>query len=267
MLTQKASGVVRRHRTLTWANAELLLELIRARFKASDNNTALGMLWSLIGPITMLLVMYLIFSTRFGAGIEAYPLYLLIGIVLVGFFVTATRYLISALAADRRLILNSSVPHAAVLISNTSVHSYKLLVELGLCAALSAYYGLFSWRVLVVSPPLILAFVALTLGVGMVLATCNAFARDMEHVWVVGSWMLYFATPVFYDLGSLSPLEATVVYWLNPLTPFLLAFRDVLIGDGQNLLALVHSLVLGIAGLAVGCVVLKMFGSAAVERT
>jgi lipopolysaccharide transport system permease protein len=267
MLTNKASRAVRRRRALTLANAELLLELIRARLKSTDNSTVLGMLWSLIGPISMLLVMYLIFSTRFGAGVQAYPLYLLIGIVLVGFFVTATRYLISALVTDRRLILNSSVPHAVVLISNTSVHAYKLLVELGLCAALSAYYGLFSWRALVFSTPLILAFVALVLGVGMVLATLNAFARDIEHVWIVGSWMLFFATPVFYDLGSLSPVEATLVYWLNPLTPFLLAFRDLLMGDSQDLLALGHSLVLGIAGFAIGCVVLKLFGSAAVERT
>jgi lipopolysaccharide transport system permease protein len=266
MLTQEASRVVRRRRALTWANAELLLELIRARLKASDNNSALGMLWSLIGPITMLLVMNLIFSTRFGAGLQAYPLYLLIGIVLVGFFVTATRYLISALVSERRLILNTSVPHAAILMSNVSVHVYKLLVELGLCAALSAYYGLISWRVLVVSAPLILAFVALVVGVGMVLATVNAFARDVEHVWFVGSWMLFFATPVFYDLESLSPGAAALVYWLNPLTPFLLAFRDLLIGNGQNLMALAHSALLGIAGFAVGCGVLRLFGTAAVER-
>ncbi len=253
-------------RLLSRADAELLLELIRARLKASDHNSTLGMLWSLIGPTTMMAVMYFVFSTRFGGRLDAYPLYLLIGIVLVSFFVTCTRYMIVVLLGDRRLLLNSTVPRGAVLISAAAVHVQKLLVELALCGLLSAIYGLITWRGLALVAPLVVAYVALAVGAGMVLAMLFAFARDVEHVWIVSSWVLFFVSPVFYALDSLSPLAATAVYWLNPLTPFVLAFRDALIGGGGDLALLAHSLVLGAAAFAIGCGALWALGDAAVER-
>ncbi|MCM8781788.1 MAG: hypothetical protein NC828_01890, partial [Candidatus Omnitrophica bacterium] len=63
-------------RLFTKANWDILTELIRANLKVRDYNSILGVLWSLLGPLVTLVVLYFIFRTRFGQGIKAYPLYL-----------------------------------------------------------------------------------------------------------------------------------------------------------------------------------------------
>lgn len=73
------------------ANRNLLRELARANLRLSDHNSVLGALWGLLGPALMLVVLWAIFQAHFGRGVAAYPLYLLVGIVTVGFFLTVTR--------------------------------------------------------------------------------------------------------------------------------------------------------------------------------
>src|SRR5262245_3260411 len=82
-------------RLFTASNANVLRELASANLELSDHNSILGALWGLLGPILMLGVLWIVFGSLFGRGIAAYPLYLLIGIVTVGFFLTATRYLMT----------------------------------------------------------------------------------------------------------------------------------------------------------------------------
>lgn len=220
-------------RLLTRENARLLAELTRAALKASDHNSLLGAAWSLLSPFVMLLTLYLIFRNRFGEEVRAYPLYLLIGVSLVSYFVTTTHYLISVLFMHRPLLLNTTVPREAVIASQLAVHSYKLLVEMVACALLSAWYGLFSPLGALAALPLLLAYVGLTAGVGMILALVHCFARDIEHIWSLVSRLFLFVTPVFYTLDSLSPVARFLVTWLNPLTPFLTTLRSLLMAGSE----------------------------------
>jgi ABC-type polysaccharide/polyol phosphate export permease len=94
----------------------------------------------------------------------------------------------------------------------------------------------------------VVAYVAFVLGVGFVLAIAHCFTSDVEHVWMIASRLLFFATPVFYTLDSLGPLAQRAVYWLNPVTPFVLAFRNVLLsGEALDPVVHVHALAVGVA--------------------
>jgi ABC-type polysaccharide/polyol phosphate export permease len=249
------------------SNRGALVELAWARLKVDDHDSILGILWSLLGPAALVVALYYALGRRFGAEIEAYPLYLLLGIVLVRFFVTATRYLISVFASSRDLLLNSTVCREAVVASSLTPHLCKLLVELLLCAGFSASYGLLSWRSVLLAVPLLVGYVALVLGIGLVLALVHSFARDVEHVWVTASPLLFLVTPVFYGPDSFAPPARELLYWLNPLIPFLLAFRDALMGGGYGGWEVFwHSMLVGFAALAVGYSALLLLGHAAVER-
>jgi len=268
-----APGWIARHalargRTLVQSeNRALLVELVRANFKVADHNSVAGALWSLIAPFAMLTALYLVFRERFGEELRAYPLYLLLGISFVNYFSTATRYLIAVLFANRALLLNTTVPRETVILSQLAFHSYKLLVELVLCALLAVHYDTFSWSGMAASVPLLLAFFALVTGVGLLGAVVHSFARDIEHIWTLVTTLLMFVTPVFYGLEKLSPPARFIIYWLNPLTPFLTALRGLFIGPPAHPGVYAHAVLIGVVVFVAGYAAFLSAESAALERT
>jgi ABC-type polysaccharide/polyol phosphate export permease len=254
-------------RLFTSSNANLLRELAWANFQLSDHNSTLGALWGLLAPTVTLGVLWIVFGSHFGRGVAAYPLYLLVGIVTVGFFLTATRYLMTLFQTNRSVLLDSTVPRETLIASNLLPHIYKFGIELLLCIALSTSYGLLSWRIGLLLAPLVVAYVAFVLGVGFVLAIAHCFTSDVEHLWMIASRLLFFATPVFYTLDSLGPVAQRAVYWLNPVTPFVLAFRNMLLaGEPLDPVVHAHAFALGAASLLVGYGVLLRWEGLAVER-
>lgn len=263
----RGRALARGRALLAPANRALFVELVRANFKVADHNSIVGALWSLIAPFAMLAALYLVFRSRFGEELRAYPLYLLLGIAFVNFFVTVTRFLIVVLFTNRALLLNTTVPRETVILAQVAFHGYKLLVELTLCALLAVYYGTFSFGALAAAVPLVLAFVGLVTGIGMLGAVVHSFARDIEHIWTLVSRLLLFVTPVFYGLDSLSPLARFVIYWLNPLTPFLVAIRGLLIGPPAHPAVYAHAMIVGSAILVLGYTAYLFVEGAALERT
>lgn len=249
------------------ANRALLVELVRTCFKVTDHNSIAGALWSLLAPFAMLTALYLVFRERFGEELQAYPLYLLLGISIVSYFSTVTRQLIAVLFMNRALMLNTTVPRETVILSQVAFHGYKLLVELGLCALLAAHFGTFSFTALLGVLPLLAAFLALVTGVGMLGAVVHSFARDIEHIWSLVTHLLMFVTPVFYGLESLSAPARLVIYWLNPLTPFLVALRGLFIGPPAHPGVYLHALAIGFGVLLAGYAAFLATEGAALERT
>ena len=260
-LKAKANGL------FTKSNWNILVELTRANFKVSDYNSILGVFWSLLGPIVMLLVMYLLFRTFGEQEIKAYPLYLLLGIISVDFFVTTTTYTVKVLSVNRDIVLNSTVPRESLILSNVLTHVYKLIIELSLCLALSAFYGMFRWRFFLLLFPLLIAYIALALGVGLIILLVYCFARDIEHIWNIASRILFFGTPIFYTLDSVSPWIRKMIYFGNPLTPFLISFREIFMnGESFNMLTYIHSLLWGGGFFLLGYLVFINFENITVEQ-
>lgn len=248
-------------------NWNLLVELVRANFKVRDHNSILGVFWSLLGPAALLVIMYLVFRMRFGQGVKTYPLYLLIGIVFISFFITATTYIIKIFLTNRDVVLNSTVPREILIVSDLLIHAYKFIIELALCWVLSIFYGVFAWKSFLLLLPLLIAYIALVLGVSLIISLGYCFARDIEHIWTIVSRLLFFATPIFYPLDSVSPLVRKVIYWGNPLTPFLISFQEVFMGMGSvNLFVYLHSLLLGGVFFIFGYGAFIILENMAVER-
>lgn len=258
----------RSERLLSPSNRTILLEQVRANIKASDYHSFLGGLWSLVGTTVMLAVLYFVFSRRFGQGIRGYPLFLLTGIILVNFFITATSHLLKVLIYNRDIALNSTIPRENLVLATISINAWKLGIELVICTLLSGGYGFYSWRSAFLFFPVLLAFLALVLGVGLALSIFYCFTRDMEHVWTIFSRLFLFVTPVFYTMESLSPEMRTVILYLNPLTPFLMAFRAIFLHEGAlGIIILGHCLFLGTAALSVSYLIFLRLEGAALDRT
>jgi lipopolysaccharide transport system permease protein len=213
-------------------NRTILLEMVRANIKASDYHSFLGGIWSLVGTAVMLACFYYVFSRHFGQKIPGYPLYLLTGIILVNFFITATSHLLKALRFNRDIALNSTIPRENLVLATISINIWKFGIELALCIVISMWYGFFGWRSALLLLPVLLSFLALVLGVGVALSLLFCFARDVEHIWTIFSRLFLFVTPVFYTAESLSPNMSVLISYLNPLSSYLKAFRTIFMNSG-----------------------------------
>lgn len=249
------------------SNYSLFVELVRAKFKVIDHNSVLGFFWSLISPLFTLFAMYLVFNAPFGQDIRAYPFYLLVGIICVNFFVTTTTYIIRLLFFNRDIILNSMISREIFILADTFIPTYKFIIELILCIILSVFYNIFSWKSILLLLPLSISYIVFVLGVGLTISLIYCFAKDIEHIWMIISRLLYFVTPIFYTLDKFSPLTQKIIYWANPLTPFLLSFQQVLIGQNNiNIFTYLYCLLLGTTFFIASCFAFMLLESTAVER-
>jgi ABC-type polysaccharide/polyol phosphate export permease len=184
----------------TGANWNLLREMTRAEFRLSDHNSILGVLWSLINPVLTLAVMYFIFRDRFGKTIHTYQLYLLIGISCVNFFIAATASLVKVFPDNRGFILNTTAPREIVILAKLFIHTYKFIIELALCLALSLYCGVFSSAGLLAALPLLLSYIALVLSFGLILSVSYCFVSDIGHIW--GRFFIHWTIFLSSSAGS-----------------------------------------------------------------
>lgn len=251
----------------TKANARLLIELIRAKFKVNDHNSVLGSLWSLLGPICLALIMYTVFKARFGSGVKNYPLHLLVGVTSVNFFILATNSAISIFSVNRMVVLNSIAPAENFAIANVFLDAYKFMVGLLVCFCLSILSGVFTWRAVLLVIPLAVSYMALAFGVTLVLSTIYCFVRDVYFIWGTVSRLFLFGTPIFYTLESLSLTARKIIYWCNPLTPFVISFQEIFSGaDNVNMAVYSHGIAYGIMFFILGYSVFFTFENMALER-
>lgn len=195
-------------------------------FKARNEGTVLGVLWYLLNPLLLFGLLLLVFYLRLGQDIPAYPLYLLLGIIMFNFFRQVTLEATRIIEMKRFLIRATRVPLSAVV---TAV-VYKLLlghlfeiIVFGMALLVFSFSPVFLLWYL----PILACFVVFLVGCSLLFFSVSAYFRDMEHIWIFLSQLLWFATPIFYDIGG----QAKLFYlnMLNPLFYFIEVARSLII--------------------------------------
>ena len=207
-------------------------------FKLRFFGSVLGYLWQLMRPLMLFGVLYVVFSVFFEAGADVpyYPVSLLLGIVLFGFFGEATGGSVRALVERENLVRKIDFPRMAVPLSRVLMAlmnlSLNLVPVLIFCLAAGAMPR-WSWLAL----PFIVAFLALlSLGLAMALSTLFVQYRDVEPIWDVVTQVLFYASPILYTLQIVQDKAGTTVMNLlamNPFTAVMQEARHALLGPGH----------------------------------
>jgi ABC-2 type transport system permease protein len=198
---------------------------------------------------------------------KSYALYLFIGLVTTNFFTVGTTYALDTFKRSRDLALNSLIPRESLVLAELLVHLKKYLIEITICIFFSVYLGLFNLPAFLLILVLVFSLFLLILGAGCVLLLMNSFISDIAHVWSLAARLFFFITPVFYTLDDIGPWAAKVVYWLNPLTPIIIAIRECLINAGSiEISVIVHAILIGIISFIVGYGLFVKYQDLLVER-
>lgn len=227
--------------TSTHAKTELqkdifiLKQLVGKDFKIKYRRSFLGVAWSVLNPLLMMIVMAIVFTTIFAQGRngsvtpEMYPLYLIVGNVTF------------AVMSDSTSQALSSIVYASSLLKKVKVHRFVFPVQKVLFSLVNFAFSLIAvaivmlwfhvvptWHLLLL-PVCLILLMFFCMGLGLLLSAATVFFRDVMHLWsvVITAWT-YF-TPIFWTTDYIlkMPHILRVLMYANPMYNYLQFMRDI----------------------------------------
>ncbi|HPF17784.1 MAG TPA: ABC transporter permease [Thermotogota bacterium] len=204
----------------------LLTVLVKTDIKKKYKGSFLGVLWSLINPLLDMIVMTIVFSTLFQRSIDNFPVYLLTGRLLFGFFSQCTKASMKSIISSAKLIKKIYIPKYIISLSNVIANFLFFLISLvALIIIMLATRAPVSIYILYVPYYLITLFF-FSCGVSLFLSTLTVFFRDLEHIYTVFLTVLMYASAIFYP-AEIIPDRFRFILTINPLYHFIAGFRAV----------------------------------------
>ena len=184
-------------------NRILLRELVVTDFKLRYQGSALGYIWSLLKPLLLFAILYVVFITfmGFGRGQDHFAVQLLLGIVMWSFFTEATSQGMQAIVQRGDLIRKINFPKYIIVISGTISALINLVLNLIVVLIFVLINGVdIRWSILLI-PFNILELYVLALAIAFALAALFVKFRDIGHIWEVLIQGLFYAAPIIYPLS------------------------------------------------------------------
>ncbi len=184
-------------------NRILLRELVITDFKLRYQGSVLGYLWSLLKPLMLFAILYVVFVQflRFGSDVEHFPVYLLLGIVLWSFFNEATSQGMAAIVERGDMIRKINFPKYIIVISGTLSALINLILNLLVVLVFVIINGVDLKTTALWLPFNILELYVFSLAVAFLLSALYVKYRDIGHIWEVFLQGAFYATPILYPLS------------------------------------------------------------------
>jgi ABC-2 type transport system permease protein len=212
-------------------NKALLSELVRTDFKLRYQGSVLGYAWSLLRPLLLFVILYIVFVKflRIGGDVPNYPIYLLLGIVLWGFFADMTSQSLGSIVARGDLIRKIRIPRWMIVFSS----SISALINLGfnmiVIGLFMAINGIELSKYAVLFPLILLEIYILALGVSLYLSAAFVKYRDISYIWEVFLQAGFYATPILYPLSVIPDVAYQKILIVNPMAQALQDARSLVV--------------------------------------
>lgn len=213
----------------------LLFNLVSRDFKLRYRRSVLGILWSMLNPLLMMVVMALIFSNIFRFSFDLYPfaVYLILGQTFFSVFQDGTNKSLRSIIDAAPLIQKIQVDKIIFPTEKVVFAGVNFCFSLIAIALVMVFFGMVpSWQVVLV-PVLLALLLAFTLGVSYIISALVVFFRDVEHLWSVLITIWFYFTPIFWPYDALAGNGFDWVFTLiqfNPMYHFVAAFRQIVTG-------------------------------------
>jgi len=212
-------------------NRALLAELVRTDFKLRYQGSVLGYAWSLLRPLFMFVILYLVFAVVFkvGKGIPNFPIYLLLGIVLWSFFQEMTQQSLGSIVGRGDLIRKIRIPRWLIIVSASVGAIINLGLNLLVVFVIALISGMDLLATSVLLPLFILEIYIFALGLGLLLSALFVKYRDISYIWDVFLQAGFYATPILYPISLISNVTVQKLLFLNPMAQAIQGARNVFV--------------------------------------
>ena len=211
---------------------DLLRVLVDRDMKLLYKRSALGIAWTLINPLLQLAVFSFVFRSVIPVNIPQFSSFAFSGLLIWTWSQTALFQATGLITSNKALIRQPNFPTAILPVVTTMTGLIHFLLALPVLIIFLAVDGIQPSSVLFVLPLLMVIQFVLTVGLAYPLAALNVTFRDTQHTLGVLLQMLFYLTPIFYDLNSV-PKEFQPLYQLNPMVPLIEAYRAILLKGTQ----------------------------------
>jgi len=212
----------------------LAMTLARTDWKVRFFGSALGYMWSLLRPLMLFGIVYLVFSQVIdaGNGVDFYGVILLLGMILYFSFSEITGGALTSMVDRESLLRKVGFPRAVVPLSVALGATMNLalnLVVLGVFVVAAGVQPRWSWLALPIVLVLLLVFAT---GLAMALSALYVRYRDVQPIWEVVLQALFYATPILYPIELLAGESQTLAQLalMNPIAALIQEARHLLTG-------------------------------------
>ena len=209
-------------------NFNLIKELTLSDFKLRYKGSLLGLVWSFLKPLLMLLTFYVVFSLIIKLEINNYVLFLFLGIILWNFFADSTVLSMNNLLSKRDLIKKVYFPREILVISSCLNAFLNLLFSLFIFIFFLFLFKIEITIYFLLFIPILISLFILSLGFSYLLSSLYVKYRDLDHLWGIVLSIGFWITPIAYSIDFV-PKNYLTLYMLNPFARIITDSRDILI--------------------------------------
>ena len=207
---------------------DLIRNLVVKDLKIKYRDSTIGFLWSLANPLLLIIVYTFVFNHILKGGIPNFTYFLLIGILPWNFFAQSVMMSTGSILENGGLIRKVAMPMevfpVATVLFNLAQFALALVVFVPM--SLLFFQVPMGWVTLWFFPVLIL-HTLFTVGLSFMISTATVFYRDVRHFVEIALMLLFWLTPIIYDIGNVPESLRSVIY-LNPQSYFILSYQDVI---------------------------------------
>ncbi len=235
----------------------LIRQLVARDFRTKYKRSILGMFWSFLNPLLMMLVQYFVFSTIFKSDVPNFAAYLIIGTVMFNFFNEACGMALGSIVGNASLITKVYMPKYIYPLTRVMSSMVNLAISLIPLLIVCVITGVEFHKSALLAFFFLICLTVFSLGLGLLLSAAMVFFRDTQFLWGVLSMMWMYATPIFYP-ETILPEEFKFILQVNPLYHFLKNTRlCILSGISPEPVVYVQCLLLALGALLIGALVFR----------
>jgi ABC-2 type transport system permease protein len=205
----------------------LLKALVLKDLKLKYRGSVFGFLWSLANPLLMIVVYTIAFTYILGIRTEMFVFYLMLGQLSWSFFAGSAVMATGSITENGGLLRTVVFPRAILPIGTVLFNFAQYVLTLSVfLPAMLAWYQIPFAAPMLVFPIVLVLQVVFTIGLALILATVTVFLRDIRHLVEVALAVLFWTTPIVYELGQV-PERLRLLILMSPMSPFVVAYQSI----------------------------------------
>ena len=249
---------------------QMIFSLVKKDLRARYKGSALGFLWNFLNPLLQLVVYSIVFSTIFRNNIEKFYLYLFIGLLPWMFFSSSLTVGSVSVISSKDMVKKIYFPREVLPIAYVTSSFVNMLLCFLVVFIVMIIGGIdpnstFHWTALLYLPIVMIVEYVLALGFAMLASALTVYFRDLEHILGIITMAWMYATPILYDVSMIQNIlvekgmgNLMHLYMLNPMTPIIVAYHQILYyGQAPDMSTLLSAVVLGLFFLILGYLVFR----------
>lgn len=238
----------------------LLEEIVKRNFAAKYKGSSLGIFWSVLQPLLIMILLTIIFSTIFGHNIDNYPVYYLSGRCIFTFFTSSVSVTMMAIRGNQPILKKTAAPKYIFVLGGVISEFINFLISIMiLIAVMIVTSAPFHFKIIPLSIIPVISTIIMVTGIGFILSILCTYYSDVQHLWSVVNMALMYASALFFPM-EIIPEPYQHYLLLNPLYWAINQFRKTAVqGIIPDSLNMINLILISIIILIFGIIVFKKY--------